>query len=51
MMQQEKSRAMLSTPERPVRNSVLAILRAMPSKRLAARMGLNFWNETETSIY
>src|ERR1700679_535665 len=28
---------MLSTPERPVRSSVLAILRAMPCKRLLSR--------------
>ena len=30
---QEKSRAMVRMPERPVRSSVFAILRAMPSKR------------------
>ena len=30
---QEKSRAMVRMPERPVRCSVLAILRAMPSNR------------------
>src|SRR5271166_6834376 len=34
---QEKSRAMLSTPERPVLSKVLAILRAMPCKRLLRR--------------
>ena len=33
-MQQEKSRALLSTPERPVRRSVLAILAQMASIRL-----------------
>ena len=35
-MQQEKSCAVLSTPERAVRNSVLAILRAIVSRRLAS---------------
>ena len=33
-MQQEKSRALLRTPERPVRSSVLAILAQMASIRL-----------------
>src|SRR5450631_281105 len=32
-MTQEKSRAVLMTPERAVRSSVLAILRVTPSKR------------------
>src|ERR1700733_3465135 len=31
---QEKSRAIVSMPERPLRSSVLAILRAMPLSRL-----------------
>ena len=33
-MQQEKSRAMFSTPERPVRSRVFAIFEATLSKRL-----------------
>ena len=33
-MQQEKSRARLSTPDRPVRYSVFVIFRAIPSNRL-----------------
>ena len=33
-MQQEKSRALLSTPDRPVRSNVLAILAQMASIRL-----------------